>query len=872
MDDARSSKPENSPREGAGQLLQGRYEVCEQIGVGGMGEVFRAWDRTLKRDVAIKRMKVVGPAAGTQRTQLLQEGRAASAVNHPGIVHIYDVFEEADTTYLVQELVKGTPLRSKLGAPLPLDEFGAIARECAEALEAASSKGIVHCDLKPDNILLTAAGHPRILDFGIARHLQEQVGPLDPTIALGGPEEQAIEHASAELAEKAGLAGTPAYLSPERIAGQPADGRADIFALGIIFYEMLTGTHPFRRNTTRDTLTAVATETPPAPTEINPKLPPAIDPFVMAILKKDPRERLGTPREVLEQLAVVLPSPRTEAGPSTRRRVLSVAGFLAAILLLSVGVTLIRDIWQRQSAPSSPSVPYIMVQPFDSLTEEAQDAYFARGMTEVIQARLARLDGVQVVDSKADVGAQYAIEGSLQRSDDELRITCKLMDRGRDVNLAGVLVEGPVARLFALQDELTAKLAATLAEWFDDVGQVEPGARPTADVTAYDYYLQARGYLQSPGGEADLRIAVDLLDKALALDPEFALARVGTGEAYWALYGETRNATWARQAEEIALEAQEVSPGAPEVYKLLGTVYRGTGDADQAVSSLRKALGINPRDVESMRSLAWALYDSGNIEEAEHTLLQAVALRSSDWASHSHLGSFYFRQQRIEEAYEAFARVVELTPDNARGYRNLAGMLQLLKRIPEAMEAYERSLSLAPDYRTYSNLAQLYGSEGENEKAATAYHKALDINSDDPRVWGNLASVSFLLEREDSYTDSLYQRAVEKAEVMLGVNPNDVELLFLAAEYNGLIDNHTRATQLIERALTLSPDSPDVLFQASVAYEFNNDREKALLFVRRTLEAGCPPDKWYDHPGLEALVNDSTFMKTVRSSTRLNRE
>ncbi len=873
MNDARSSKPKNSTREGAYQLLQGRYEVCEQIGVGGMGEVFRAWDRTLKRDVAIKRMKVVGPAAETQRTQLLEEGRAASAVNHPGIVHIYDVFEEDDTTYLVEELVKGVSLRTRLGAPLPLSEFKLIATECAEALAAASNKGIVHCDLKPDNILLTADHHPRILDFGIARHLQERVGPPDPTVAMDEstdvtPETKAGGQVSEEAAEKVSLTGTPAYLSPERIAGQPADGRADVFALGIIFYEMLTGRHPFRRKTTRDTLAAVVAEAPSAPTEINPELPPAIDPFVMAMLEKDPNERLGTPREVLEQLAVVLPFPKVDSAPPMKRRVLSVVGFLVAILVLSFSATMLRERWQRQSGPEGPTVPYIMVQPFDSLTDETQDAYFARGMTEVIQARLARLDGVQVVDSKADVGARYTLEGSLQRSDDELRITCKLMDRQRDVNLAGVLVEGQVTRLFALQDELTAKLAAKLAEWFDDVGQVEPAARPTADVTAYDYYLQARGYLQSPGGESDLLIAVDLFNKALDLDSGFVLARAGTGEAYWALYLDTKEADWAQQAEEIALETLESAPDAAEVHKLLGTVYRGTGESERAVSALRRALSINPRDAESIRMLAWALYDTGETEEAEQAFLDAIALRPSDWGGHSHLGTFYYYQQRIDEARLAFLKVVELTPDNARGYRNLAGMLQLLGQIPEALAAYERSLALAPDYRTYSNLARLYTQRDELEKAAGAYEKALAINDSDPRVWGNLASLSYRLDREQAYQDSLYRRAVEKVEGILAVNPNNTDMLLLGGQYNIRIDEPARATELIERALALSPDKPEVLFQASCAYEFGEDRPTALSLVRRAIEAGCSPDLWYEQPALEELVNDPAFQLIVEQSSR----
>ena len=865
MDNGEHPSRDKTPTGTSIPQIDSRYELSHRIGTGGMGEVYRAWDTLLRRWVAIKRLRPQGPEVRDQRARLLREARAISSLNHPAIVQVYDVLEREEEALLVQELVEGTPLRLHLGQPCNWAFFLRFARDCAAGLVAAAEKSIVHCDLKPENILVTDGNHACILDFGIACHFTPPAlaRPDEPTARAS----QESEPATTTITDHhSGISGTPAYLSPERIAGLPPDGRTDIFSLGLIFYEMLTGHHPFLRSTLAATLVAIDRDTPPQPSALNPQLPRAVDDLIMSMLGKDREERLATPQELLTRLEHLEEETGTAAVRRKRARARTVGLALAGTLAVVLGVWGGVDRWGlRKAETSAPPVPYLAVQPFDNLSADPADVSFARGMMEAVQIRLAALDGIQVVDANAHVGARYALGGTLQRSEDELRITYRLLDRNGGLTLAGGFVVGGVGEIFALQDQLTNKVGQDLATHFELGSLPEPGTRPTLDVTAYDYYLQARGYLQSPRGHVDYEIALQLFQKALSLDPRFTLALAGTGEASWKMYAETKDPVWAVRAEEVSRRAQAQNPDLPEVHMLLGTIFSGTGKSALAVGEFRRVLEINPRDTAAYRGLGWALADEGDIEAAEQAFIEAIRTRPTDWASHSHLGAFYSRLGRTEDALLSFQKVIELTPDNARGYRNLAGMLQRLGRFAEATTAYERSLELMPDYRTYSNLATLHRSQGRLEEAARNYQMAIDISDQNCLVWGNLASIYAMIPGREALADSVRRCAIERGEAQLAVNPNDALLLALLGQYHIMVGEPTKGRDLIGRALEAAPGRPDILYYASAAYESLGDRELALETARDAMRAGYPPDAWRQEPSVQSLVSDPEFERIARA-------
>lgn len=831
----------------APQRVVGRHQLFERLGSGGMGDVYRAWDSRLQRWVAIKHLTTRSDSTIKRYEHLLHEARAASALNHPAIVKIFDVFDEAGEAFLVQELVEGDLLRQRLGAPVDLEFFYAFAGECAGALAVASAQGIAHCDLKPDNIVVTEEGHARILDFGIARHYAAPPlpDPDDPMAQL--------------QRENQDIQGTPAYLSPEVIRGLSPDSRTDIFSLGVIFYEMLTGRHPFRRATFAATLTALQHETPPAPSKSNPLIPRALDRLVLQMLAKDRNERLAD----ADMLLIDLCRAREEAPRSEgRRRRPWILGFGATLLAGLLGLW-----WYTEShSPewATPPTPYFAVQPFMNLSPDPQDEYYARGIMDVIQARLATLNGIVVIGPEAEVGAHILLEGTLQRAQDQLRITYRLVERQTGRVLSGASVEGPGEDIFTLQDELTRRVAHALANEFGLGALPETQARPTPDVTAYDFYLQARGYLRAPRRPETLEIAIRQFRQALELDPDFALAMAGLGETYWKLYTESRDPVWAQRAEEAVLRARELNPDLAGVHISLGTIYRGTGQSDNAAREFRRAMELDPGSGEAYRGLAWSLVDAGDPEGAEAAFIDAIRTQPTGWAGYSHLGSFYFRQGRFAEALGSFRKVVELTPDNADGYRNMAVMYQSLGRMDAAIAAYEHSLELKPDYRTYSNLATLYRSQGEYEKAAWAYETAINLNDKNCFVWGSLAATYKLIPARAALADSVYRCAIARGEAQLAINPNDALILAVLGQFHAMIEEVATARTMVDRALRIAPDQPDILFYASGTYEFIGDRSRALDAVQRALEAGYPADAWLQEPSLAGLVSDPEFARITR--------
>jgi Tfp pilus assembly protein PilF/TolB-like protein len=838
----------------AGRMVADRYRLEERLGSGGMGDVYRAWDTHMQRWVAVKQLKPRSPDDQRVYERLLREGRASSALDHPAIVKVHDVIRDDSGAFLIEELANGQRLREKLDRPFDLEAFYTLADDCVAALATAAAGGVVHCDLKPENIFVTEEGHARILDFGIARHFYCPFDSGDGTT---------------QTAVGARLQGTPGYFPPELIAGQVPDSRSDIFSLGVIFYEMLSARHPFRRETVAATVVAVDRDTPAPPSRWNPAVPRELDRLVLRMLAKDPRQRPPTPQALLADLRLLIErhpdGARGRARAPRRARLRHALVGLAAVLAIGAGGWLVTRLLQGHDAAAA-HVPYLVVETFRSLGEAAADEYLALGLTEAVRTRLAELQGIQIVDPADNLGIKLALEGAVQRSGDRVRITYRLVDRGTGVNLAGSMNEGQASDLFALQDVVTSDVAQALADAFH-LGPL-PGreARPTLDVTAYDCYLQARGYLQRPGDQDHLQIAADLFRRARLIDSRFTLALAGLGETYWKLYEETNDPDWARLAEETARQALSENTSLAEVHVSLGTILNGIGRPADAAQEFRVAIARDPRCAPGYLGLGLVQQGMGDYQAAEQTLLDAIGMRPGDWSFHSQLGGFYARQGRYAEAAEAFRRVVALTPDNARGYSNLGAVLVQLGDTRGAVVALERSLELGPSCRAYNNLAMAYRFDGRPEDAARMYAKALEINPHDYRVWGSLGSICHQLPGRESEGDSAFAQAKALAEQTLAVNPHDPELLSLLAQYQVELGDKAGARQSLERALAIAPDRADVLYYVSAAYEGLGDREAALAAVAQAVRAGYPASSWRKEPGLAQLVADPRFESAVAAA------
>jgi len=874
----------------------GRYELLSRLGAGGMGEVWRARDHDLHRDVAVKFLPERFTADANRLSRFEQEARAASALNHPNIVTIHDI--GIDTTsglrYIVMEVVEGHTLRelilSRDAHPFTPRRLLDIGAQIAEGLAKAHAAGIVHRDLKPENVMVTADGFAKILDFGLAKLRADGSGGQEQWFDSAAPTWP--ESPSPQTAVGAVL-GTAGYMSPEQARGRPVDYRSDQFTLGTILYEMATGRQAFRRETPAQTIAAIIDDAPEPLSSLSPGLPAPVRWLIERCLAKDPAERYVSTLDVARELRglrerlgeVAGSSPSTGGALSSAavraRRRLGVAFLAVVVAALVLALPGVRErLAVALELRPVPKEKGVAVLPFRTTSPHSEDQYRSDGLAETLVSRLAQLQrsdtSLWVVPSsevrqagvlsaegaRRAFGVTLVVTGSLQRLGDRLRLNASLVDAVRQKQLRAV---GPSDfRLddVALQDQMLDDVVRMLEVALGPQQREMLHAGGTSVGPAHALYLEARGHLQRYERAASLEQAVSLFQQALQQDPSYALAYAGLGEAQWRLYRlarEPQRVELARKASERALQLNDLL--AP-VHVTLGMIRAGSGEAQAALADFDRALALDPANADALREKAAAYQALGRPAEAEALYRQAVELQPRYWGNLSHLGAFYYRQARYAEAEAAFRKVIELVPDNPRGYASLGAVLhEAGGRDPEAIAALERSMALTPTYRAAANLGLIEFSQGRYAEAARAYEKALELESGDYRVWRGLGLSYFWAKGQKAKAPEALARAVALGEKQLQVNPKDAALLVDLGDCHALLGHAARARELLKRGLTLAPEDVEVQHTAAAAYEQIGDRESALRWIRRALASGYPPARVEDDPGLEALRADPRFQR-----------
>ncbi len=852
----------------------GRYRVDLFVGEGGMGEVYRAWDTLLEHWVALKRLRPGPDSDEKSRQLLLREARMASALHHHAIAAIHDVLEVGDELFIVEEFVEGVRLRDRIGEPFDLSSFLRIAEDCAEALVVAAEQGIVHCDLKPENIRLTSDGRPKILDFGIARRTVPESGSqssLTETLAADGHRP---------------VMGTVAYLAPEVIARCAPTARSDLFSLGIVFYEILAGLNPFKKETRDDTFTSILADRHTPPSELNSDVPVALDEVVARLLAKAPQDRYATAAELRDALRAVREGAREPAAPPpvpfAQARILGVPfiafASLSIVILLSIAIFGWPP-WSRRAQASH----YLAIVPFENLGDDPKVQSFSLGLTGALQARLASLEGISVVDPTSEVASvpgtkplrvELIVEGELQRSRDRVRINYKILegvDAEERIIFDGGTVEGEIGEIFDLQDGVAEKICRAVAGRYGLRIELAAASQPTRDAAAYDLYLQARGYLANAGAAENIEMATALFLGALARDPGFVLARAGLAEAHWKRYEATRDSTWGGKALVAARAAVSAGPNVAEARVTLASILFGTERIESAAEEYRRAIEIDPRGNAGYNGLARAEERLGRLDAADTTLHRAILARPEDWSPQNDLGAFYYRHGRLEDAIACFRRVVEIAPDSTRGYSNLGVIYQLAGRNDEALAAYERSLEIKSNYPAHSNLATLLRTRGRFEESARNYEKALVLKDDDYRIWVGLSDTYRRIPGSEKRADTTGARAAVLIERRLVSQPNDATLLVVLSQLYGHRGRLEDARRSVERALALAPEQVEILLNAAETFEILGERTIALGTLEKAIQRGAPIEVVKQEPGLARLVEDPRFERLVRSVQAGNR-
>jgi serine/threonine-protein kinase len=838
----------------------GIYRVERPIGRGGMGEVFLAWDDRLERRVAIKRIRKDAGLSAEQRERFRREARLAARLSHSAVVQIYDLVSGDADDAIVMEYVEGRTLAERLAdGPLEIGEALRLAQEIAQGLAAAHEAGLIHRDLKAANVLVTPAGHAKILDFGLAR----------PAVRRSGEE---------PLTRQGFVIGTFHAMSPEQARGEEVDQRSDLFSLGILLYQMLSGKAPFRGADPAETLQKIVQEPPPDPRTVRPDLPPEVGSLLGRLLAKDRRDRPAGASEVaatLERLrlgsGLLLPGgdasvsdlptsvvPREALAPISSHRELlpsSLVGpvgrsrrglwMAAAAVLLVMGIAGVAfTVHERPSAaPLRVAVSPIEVIP----ASDERLALAGSGVLTAAISGLTALEGLAVIDpleatrggrSPVDMArttaAQDILTSEIRREGNRGRVTLRRLqgNDGRVLWTDTLQVPMNEGDLRVLADAVAGKVRQA----YDD-HDLRPGV-PELDVRDEDYaaFLEVKQRLD--GGETRLEPQLERLEEIVRNSPRFLEARLLAARVAHTLFLSRREVADLDRASELIRQAKNLAPNDPRPLRQELQIALAANEVQQAEAILERIERLLPGDPELLLLRARLAERQGRPDEAVELLTAAVE-QAPSWQNLYRLASAEARHGRIGEARARIGEILRQAPGNAWARESL-GQLELLYGDLSRAEQTYRDCARSNPRRCLTNLGVTRFLQGRYQEAADAYHRALVLEPDRIVTMVNLADAESEMGRA-STAKALYQRVLMRLEE----NEKTVGLLLsetlLKAECLARLGRMREAVELVQSVLPRSPDDPLLLQQSALVLSLAGERTSALNNAAAALDRGLQP-------------------------------
>ena len=698
-------------------VIAGKYKIIEQIGEGGMGVVYKAKDIRLDREVALKFLPSEMTRDKEAKQRFLQEARAAASLDHPNICTIHEVDEADDQTFIAMSYIQGQNLKDKLNeGPLDIDDAKDMALQVAEGLKEAHEKGIIHRDIKPANIMLTEKGQAKITDFGLAK-------------LTGG----------VDLTKTSTVMGTAAYMSPEQARGEKVDHRADIWSLGAMFYEMLSGRRPFRSTDERAVFYSILNEKPDPIGSVRSGIPEIIEQIVLKAMEKDPSRRYQRMDDLL------------------------------------------KDLKDNQSVSAAPEQKKsIIVLPFENISPDPDQEYFSDGLTEEIITDLSHIHDLLVISRSSamtykeskkkiseiagEVKVRYVLEGSVRKAGNNLRITAQLIDAEKDVHLWAEKYAGTLDDIFMIQENVSRLIADALKIRLNAEEKSWLRERPIENVYAYDCYLQARRQTMSFTRQG-LDTAQQLLEKAMGFIGENAAIYAGLAFTHfqYANMGIEQEDN-IQQADMLIEKALAVDPEGPDAHFVLGCMNMVfQGDIVSGLRHLKQAYHHRPGDTDLMQWLSWLYAVVGKTEEAMVLADRCIEIDPLNSGSVALKGLIYFMQGRFHEAQEPVLQFQKISADSNMWNLWAALVLTYTGRRDAACELIDTHV----DEKEEEGLGKLclslkYALSGDIEALSglldAAFEKA--VQTDCQYSWHMAAFYSFLGEKKEAL--KWLQNAVER--------------------------------------------------------------------------------------------------------------
>ena len=714
----------------------GPYEILAPIGSGGMGDVYRARDVRLERDVAVKVLPERIARDTDARARFEREAKAVAALTHPNILAIHDYGAE-EVAYSVTELLEGQTLRQRLlEGPIPWRKAVEIGAAIADGLAAAHAKGIIHRDLKPENIFLTADGRVKILDFGIAQLVRPEPEPTEVDASL-------MPTAPLHTTDPHAIVGTAGYMSPEQLRGEPVDATTDIFSLGCLLYEMATGKGAFIRKTVIDSLSAILTDTPDVFTTSARMIPYELARVITRCLEKNRSERFQSARDLAFALRALGTSTTLsfEAPHEQKRRAFLWGGIAIALILATaayVVFTTRRNAATSDMRASIPARPIrsIAVLPFVNATGDREAEYLSDGITETLINTLSQVPGLRVMSRTSvfhykglapnpstvgrDLRVSSVVVGRIESVGDRLVISAELIDASDSAQLWGNRYQTARADLFDVQQSIASEIARMLRLQLTGRAEEVLTKRHTTDPRAYELYLKGR-FQWNKRDAAGLYKAIELFNEAIEIDPQYALAYAGLADCYnlldiWA--GLPTKETFPR-AKAAAQKALSIDDRLAEAHTSLAyAIHTYEWDWPAAETQYKRAIDLNPNYATARQWYAEFLTATGRFDEAEAQGQKALQLDPMSPIINAVIAYNRTMARRYDAAIEQGLRTTQLFPTFMPGHAYL-GLAYLEAGKPrEAIAALEASQKLQDITVIFTWLIRAHLAAGDTAEAA----------------------------------------------------------------------------------------------------------------------------------------------------------
>ncbi len=839
-----------------------------------MGVVYKAVDTKLGRTVALKFLPPGFTRDETARKRFMHEAQAASLLDHPNICSVYEIDETSEgQVFISMAYCEGTSLRERIkDGPLPVREVFELMFSVADGLSSAHQRGIVHRDVKPGNIIITTDGFVKLIDFGLAKL-------ADRT----------------RVTRTGNAPGTLSYMSPEQVSGKEVDGRTDIWSLGVVAYEALSGSLPFQADIDPAMMYQIINEDPPRLRKHRPETPEDFEAIVHKCLTKDPAERYSTATDLMRDLAEMgrklgwqssgtyRTVMRVGASAASRWRRLVLPGVVVvAGVVAAAGYLVTRD---RLRAPKLFSTEVrLAVFPLKNLAGESVSPQFTDGLSEWVAEALDRVGAVHrsmwVVPfpltqqgavatpghAKGAFGANRLVTGTIQRYGDGFRVALELLDAGslRPIRSASVDYG---ADLTSLERDIVHQSAALVGVTFSGDARKRIEADFTERSDAFESYLRGLGHLQAYRQRDNLDRAVEAFRVAVAEDSLFAFAHAALALALSRGCATEKRTELCEEAAVACAVASRIDTSSVHVNDTVGAIEMDLKNYAEAIRAYRRVLAAEPKNAWAYQQTGDAFNRLDRVAEAEAAFRAGAAAEPDSWQSHIRLGWFLDHRGREDEAIEHYERALALAPNDAWTLNKLGNISLTKDEWPRAREYYLRSFAVEPHWLTCRNIGLVYYLEGLFSDSAKYFKFALEYcdsaGVDYYQRWQDLGAALYWAEGRRDEAVEAFGRAIALGEKQLSNRPADAELLAYLAGCYAMIGDGARARALLERFSATGSDQRDVLFIVGQTYEKLGDRERALQYIADAVRLDYRLSWIEAEPILKELTKDIRFEQLV---------